>query len=651
MKRLLVSMILMSSVISAWASGTPEATLTVEAAKPAGEVSPTFFGLMTEEINHAYDGGLYAELVQNRAFLDNANVPSHWSTVQDNGSAATIALDPNQPLDTAIPASLRLDVTKASRDGQAGIANNGYEGIPVAPNTEYHASFYAKSAPGFSGPVTVAIRGTDPGVIYAQGTIPGLTQEWKRYEVTLTTGSLTATTKARYVLTVDQPGTVWFSIASLFPPTWGNQPNGFRKDIMQMLVDLKPKFLRFPGGNFLEGDTIPQRFDWKKTVGPLAQRPGHWGPWGYRSTDGMGLFEFLLWCEDMNAEPVLAVYGGYSLRHEHVKPGSDFQPYVQDALDEIEYVTGPATSQWGALRARDGHPDPFKLTYVEIGNEDFFDDSGSYDARFAQFYDAIKTEYPQIQVISTIGNEQPGFKRVKSRAPDVLDEHYYRRADTFLSDSPAHFNSYDRKGPKIFVGEWASYETSFPPWDFQSQQEPPTPDMKAALGDAAWMAAMERVSDLVIMQCYAPLLVNVNPDARQWRPNLIGYDGLSVFGSPSYYAIQMFSRNLGDEILATTSEKTNIQSSATRDSKTGEINLKLVNPQAKAEVLRIHLNGVSTVKPTATAITLAAKPDATNSISDPNNVVPATSTANNVGASFGYTVPANAIVVLKIETR
>ena len=343
-----------------------------------------------------------------------------------------MALDPKEPLNTTIGTSLRLNVTQASTGHAAGIANEGYWGIPVKPNTRYRASFYAKAAPGFTGPIAVSIQSDDGRTIYATKTVTGLTSAWKQYELTLQTGKVTPTAKARYVLTVDRPGTVWFSLVSLFPPTFKDQPNGFRPDIMQMMVDMKPKFLRFPGGNYLEGDQIADRFEWKKTIGPLSDRPGHMAPWSYRSTDGLGLHEFLLWCEDMNAEPLLAVYAGYSLKGAHVNPGPDLEPYVQDALDEIEYVTGPATSKWGSLRAKAGHPAPFKLTYVEVGNEDWFDKSGSYDQRFAQFNTAIKARYPQLKVISTVGFEQPEALRVHSVKPDVLDEHYYRTVDVFL---------------------------------------------------------------------------------------------------------------------------------------------------------------------------------------------------------------------------
>ena len=277
---------------------------------------------------------------------------------------------------------------------------------------------------------------------------------------------------------------------------------------MEKMAAMHPAFLRFPGGNYLEGNHINERFDWKKTIGPLVDRPTHPSPWGYLSTDGMGLLEFLGWCEDLKMAPVLAVYAGYSLAGEHVNPGADLEPYVQDALDEIEYVSGGTDTKWGAVRARDGHPEPFKLTYVEIGNEEWFDKSGSYDERYAQFSKAIKAKYPGLQLIATAP--------VKSAKPDVVDEHYYVRATQNFHDaahydtpggSPAsplhwdggHFDQADRNGPKIFVGEWATREGS------------PTPNMGAALGDAAWMTGMERNSDLVVMAAYAPLLVNVNP--------------------------------------------------------------------------------------------------------------------------------------------
>ena len=624
--------------------------LTIDAGQPAAKMSPLHYGLMTEEINYSYDGGLYAELVRNRAFLDDPQKPLHWSAVQGDGSAASVSLDKNQPLNEVMTTSLRLEVSSAAKSAPAGVANDGYWGIPVKPETRYRATFYAKAAPDFAGPFTVSIESADGATVYAKASVPRLTTLWKQYAVTLRTGKVTPSSNTRLTLTMDRPGTVWLSLVSLFPPTWKNRPNGLRPDLMQMLVDLKPAFLRFPGGNYLEGNSIATRFDWKKTLGPLTQRPGHSGPWGYRSTDGMGLLEFLLWCEDMGSEPVLAVYAGYSLRGDYIKPGSDLEPYIQDAIDEIEYVTGAVTTKWGAQRAKDGHPAPFKLQYVEVGNEDFFDRSGSYDARFAQFFDSIKAKYSALKVVSTVGNEQPDAKRVHARRADVLDEHYYRTTDSFLQMSPAHYENYDRKGPEIFVGEWAAHE-EIAPWDPRSRSLPPTPSMKAALGDAAWMTAMERNADLITMQCYAPLLVNVNPGGRQWRPNLIGYDALRAFASPSYYVIQMFSRNHGDFILKTTLTGAPLLTSITRDSKTGEIIIKYVNALPTTQSVSINLKGVRSIAPTARLLQLAADPTATNAIADPTNVVPATRQVNGIGLSFSQSFPPYSISVLRLSAR
>jgi alpha-N-arabinofuranosidase len=627
-------------------------TFTVDAEKPIGQVSPFFAGLMTEEINHSYDGGLYAELIQNRAFLDNSGSPAHWSVVSGENSAASIALDSANDLNDKLTANLRVTVTKADKGHPAGVANDGYWGIPVRPNTTYDATVIAGMDKIFPGSITVAIVSDDGKTIFASEKLSGLMAGWKKYSVKLKTGNVEPTAKAQLVITLDQPGAIWLTFVSLFPPTWNGQPNGFRKDLMQMMVDMKPKFLRFPGGNYLEGQTVEERFDWKQTLGPIEQRHGHPCPWGYRSSDGLGLLEFLRWCEDMNAEPLLAVYAGYSLKGVRVKAGPDLEPFVQDALDEIEYITGDTSTKWGARRAKDGHPAPFKLRYVEIGNEDWFDKEFTYDARFTQFHDAIKAKYPQLKTISTIGYDQPEKNRVHSRQPDMMDEHYYQSTDEFAHKSPGYAKNYDRSGPEVFVGEWAAHEFSPPrPWEEGSKKFAPTPSLKAAIGDALFMAAMERNSDLIKMQCYAPLFVNVNPGARQWRPNLIGYDALSSYGSPSYYAIKMFNENLGDEILGASPSSTQIQGSATRDSKTGEIFVKLINPQATDETVTLEINGAKSLASKAEMTTLSGSPEDTNSINRPRNVIPVVTTLLGVKPQFTLTLPANSFVVLKLKAR
>jgi alpha-N-arabinofuranosidase len=627
-------------------------TFTVDTSHPAGKVSPMLYGLMTEEINHSYDGGLYAELVQNRAFLDSSNSPVHWFAVTNGNATATLALDPSNAFNDKLTTSLRLEVAGASTRQAAGVANGGYWGIPVQPHTQYRATLLAKAQSGFNGPITVSIVSDDGKTVYAKNKFSGIGQDWKKFEVALKTGSGKPTTMAHFAITLEQPGTVWLGLVSLFPPTWNDRPNGLRRDLMQMLVDLNPKFLRFPGGNYLEGDRINMRFDWKKTLGPIEERHGHPCPWGYRSSDGLGLLEFLEWCEDMKAEPLLAVYAGYSLKGDHVKPGPDLEPYVQEALEEIEYVIGDTNTPWGARRARDGHPNPFPLTYVEIGNEDWFDRSRSYDERFAQIHNAIKARYPKLKTISSVGNEHPENLCVHSVKPDMIDEHYYKATDEFLKMSPDYASKYDRNGPEIFVGEWAAHEDSkIKPWSAGAKQQPPTPTVKASIGDGVFMAAMERNSDLIKMQCYAPLLVNVNPGGRQWRPDLIGYDALTSFGSPSYYAFQMFSRNVGDELLATKPSDTTVQGCATRDSKSGEIIVKLVNPETNAVSVRIQLNGVGSVESNGSAITLTGKLEDINSVTEPRKIVPVTSKLRNVKPEFTYSLPPNSVVVLKVKTK
>ncbi len=521
--------------VAAWASfglagdGEP-GRLTVKVDQPSVKIGPMHFGLMTEEINHSYDGGVYAELVRNRIFKDDPKTPVHWSVVASPGAAGSIALDTDDPVNTtALTTSLRLDVATAGPDQRVGVANEGYWGVPVTPNTPYRASFYARAGGGFAGPLTVAIESNDGKTTAASASIPEIGAKWKKYTATLRTGDVKASKDNRLVIfATGKTGKVWLSLVSLFPPTYNDRPNGNRIDLMQKLADMRPAFLRFPGGNYLEGNTIPERFAWKETLHGLEERPGHRCPWGYRSSDGLGLLEFLEWCEDLKMEPVLAVYAGYSLRGERVEPGQKLEPFVQEALDEIEYATGAEETTWGKERAKDGHKEPFKIEYVEVGNEDNFDRSGSYDGRFAQFYDAIKAKYPHLEVIATTP--------VKSRKPDVLDEHFYRSARAMERDVH-HYDKYDRNGPKIFVGEWATRDGNV------------TPSLNAALGDAAWMIGMERNADLVIMHCYAPLLVNLSPGAKQWDTDLIGYDAQSSFGSASYYAQKMFSENRGDRVL------------------------------------------------------------------------------------------------------
>jgi len=619
-------------------------TLTLDLGKVGLPVSPSLYGLMTEEINYSYDGGLYGELIRNRTFKDDPEKPAHWTAV---GDGSTMAMDKKGGMSKILPVVIHV---------RGAVANDGYWGMPVKPNTSYELNLWAKADK--TGSITASLESPDGKVVFATTECKGVGTAWKKHSATLKTGDLKPTMKARLVLKTGSDRTTSLNLVSLFQPTYKGRPNGLRPDLMQMLVDMKPTFLRFPGGNYLEGNTFKDRFDWKKTLGPIENRPGHMAPWSYRSSDGMGMLEFLYWCEDMNAKPLLGLFAGYVLRGDYIGAGTELEGFVQDALDQIEYVIGGPNTKWGAQRVKDGHPKPFPMEAVEVGNEDGFDLSGSYEDRFVQFYDAIKKKYPKLKVISSTGGKDPLGSRfpITKRKPDMVDEHYY--ASTWDMMAMAHkYDDYDRKGPKIFVGEWAAQDVP-EPWTNPGQKGP-TPNMNCAISDAAFMTGMERNADIVLMHCYAPLLVNVNPGGRQWAVNLIGYDALNSFGSPSYYAQKMFAENLGDKTipLTITDGPTQTQgaqtipalfASATRDAKT--IYLKVVNPLSKAQEVTIDLKGGS-IGSEGTAVVLAGDPKLMNSLAEPTKVAPVTSAVSGLGGSFRREFPAHSVTVLKLEIK
>jgi alpha-L-arabinofuranosidase len=606
------------------------ANLTIHADRPVANVSPTLYGLMTEEINHSYEGGLYSELIRNGTFRGDWSGILDWYLVQGGSSTAKMSEDRTTGLSAALPYSLHLEVDSASPMSPAGILNDGFWGIPVKANTTYHGTIYAKTDTDDIGPVTVSLVADQSGKVLASTAITDVGTAWADHNFTLRTGAVDLVSAANHFqITVTHSGSLWLNLATLFAPSYHDRAIGTRIDLMQKLAAMHPAFLRFPGGNYLEGDRIADWYDWKKTVGPLVNRPGHPSPWEYWSTDGFGLLEFLEWCEDLHMQPVMAVYAGYSLKGQHVTPGPDLDPYVQSALDEIEYATGGANTTWGSRRVADGHPEPFHITYLEIGNEDWFDRSGSYDARFAQFAKAIRAKYPELQLIATAP--------VTTEKPDVLDEHYYLRATQFFDDV-GHYDKTDRNGPKIFVGEWATREGT------------PTPNLGAALGDAAWMTGMERNSDIIVMASYAPLLVNVNAGASQWVPDLIGYDALRSYGSPSYYAQVMFGSKLGDKKPASEMNGGGPRFfySVTEDTQKKRLYIKLVNASSVAQPLKISFPGATPGADGLLTVLSGRDTQATNSIDHPANIVPLDKPLAITGGTLTYDAPAYSIQVLDV---
>lgn len=610
-----------AALLFCWAAGAQ--TLTLKLSEARKDVSPMLYGLMTEEINYAYEGGLYAQLVRDPQIKEIEQPqrgqsgparPRYWELSDPSG--ATMTLRQNEAHVNYGNNSLLIE---ARRPGVA-LLNRGYWGMAVQPYTTYVGSLYAKGP----GSVTLALVSTDGGTVYASQRVNGLGPEWKKFDFRLITSAAVQPTKdAMLRISFDAPGAYQLTRVMLFPPSY--KGHGMRPDLMELMAGMKPAFLRFPGGNYLEGNTFHERFDWKRTIGDVNLRPGHQCPWGYWSSDGLGLLEFLTWIEDLGGEPILGVFAGYTLNRDYVE-GEYLEPFIQDALDEIEYVMGGPETKWGAQRARDGHPAPFKLHYVEIGNEDFFDRSGSYQGRYMQFYKAIKAKYPQLEIIASTSEQQfyaGGVMDPKDLKLDIVDEHYYRNT-LGMYRAAFQYDSYDRSGPKVFCGEWASREGE------------PTTNLNAALGDAAWMACMERNSDHVIASCYAPLFVNVSEGAMQWRSDLLGYDALSAYGSPSYYAQCLFARYLGDKILPVAAEGIptftagdreggelpQIYYTATLDSQTGRIYLKLVNAVGTPQTVKLAFDGRRRVRDIRKIEIAADDPLATNSIDAPTAVVP-----------------------------
>jgi len=513
----LISVILASAPLAVLAA-PPAATLTVDAAHPGPRISPTLWGIFFEDINLSADGGIYPELVRNRSFED-SDKPEYW-TLQTSGSAkARMVIDETKPLNPLNRRSLKITMEKKDF-GAVHLINGGYWGMAIVKDAEYRLSFAARSDGTLRCPLAAGIYGRS-GELLAYGEfagVKGLSGDWKSFALDLTARG--SDPHATLVLGMSPPGTIWLDMVSLLPKkTW--KGHGLRPDLAEMLAGLRPSFVRFPGGCWVEGDELKWAYRWKRTIGDLDRRIPLWNLWKYYATHGLGFHEYLVMCEDLGAEPLFVINCGMS--HRENVPMDKMQEWVQDARDAIEYANGPATSRWGAVRARAGHPAPFHLKYMEIGNEN---GGPAYQERYPLFYDAIKARYPEIRLVA----DQPTEKR----PADIVDEHYYSSPEFFMMQSD-RYDKYPRRGPKIYVGEYAVTANCG------------KGNLRGALGEAAFMTGIERNSDVVVMASYAPLFVNVNH--RTWSPDLIDFDSSRVYGIPSYYAQKMFSENRGDVVL------------------------------------------------------------------------------------------------------
>jgi alpha-L-arabinofuranosidase len=631
-------------------------TVLVDCKAPRVEVSPTLYGVFFEEINHAGEGGLYAEMVMNRDF-EITSLPKGaswagnllrtkadwqerkwfgnelwgWNLLAEGGAKGTVKLVDDAPLNAANPHSMRITVRDAS--GRVGVVNAGFWGMNVKKGKWYDLSFFARTADGSPLEISAALESACGRECYGRATVSSVAGDWRQYRCSIQAGESDAS--ARLSLTVMRVGTVQLDVVSLFPrDTFKGRPNGLRPDLAQALADLKPAFVRFPGGAIVGGMNLDNRVQWKRSVGPIEQRCGTANLWGYWTSNGLGFHDYLQLCEDIGAAALWVCNPGFSDNYRHAEYATPEQvgEFVLEALDAIEYALGPTNSTWGAQRAANGHPAPFPLRYVEIGNEA---STAVYRTNYLSFYQAIHSRYPALTIISN--------QRLKEAPVEMVDDHKYGDAASFF----AAFDKYDkadRRGPKVYVGE------------FGCNRGVGQGNVMAALSEAAYLLGLERNSDVVRMASYAPLFFHVNDVA--WPVNMIGFDSSRVAPRSSYYVQQMLAQNRPDEILQTKAEpavaakEAEVFAVAGLELKTGDVLVRVVNRSVQARKIRIKLQGVEAVRPMARVIALwSADPERENTVDEPDAVLPACSEFSGAGPDFTYQVQPCSFTILRLSAR
>ena len=632
-KRLLSCIIAASSLLGAYAQ--PH-TFDVNTKKVGAAVQPTMYGIFFEDINYAADGGLYGELVKNRSF-EFPDALMGWKAF------GKFEVKNDGPFERC-PHYVVLNYS-GHNDTATGLQNEGYFGIGIEKDEEYRFSVWAKTV---SGDANVEVSLVDESTMeehqeFATAELKVSGNEWKKYELILK--SPKTVQKANLRLLLKGKNGVALEHVSLFPKhTFKDRENGMRRDLAQALYDLHPGVFRFPGGCIVEGSSLDQRYQWKNSIGPVENRPLNGNRWlstfnyrlfpDYYQSYGLGFYEYFLLSEDIGAEPLPVLNVGMACQFKnHNDPSAhvavkDLQPYIQDCLDLIEFANGDVNTTWGKKRAEMGHPAPFNLKFLAVGNEQWDD---LYYERLRPFVKAIKAKYPNIKLIGTSGPDsegemfEKGWKAMKELKADLVDEHFYRDEHWFLSHG-LRYEGYDRKGPKVFAGEYACHGKG-KKWNH----------FETSLYEAAFMTDLERNADVVDMATYAPLFAHV--DGWQWRPDMIWYDNTRMFKSVSYYVQQMYACNKGTNVLPLTMNGKSVAgqegqdglfASAVVDKKKGEIIVKVANTSDKAQDVTLNLNGLKGSR-SATATTLQSdNMDAENTLDNPNLIRPVETTATCV---------------------
>jgi alpha-L-arabinofuranosidase len=628
--------------------------LTVVADKPIASIAPTMWGVFFEDINFGADGGLYAELVKNRSFefptammgwrenrVNYQKGRFHIINKSDNSSNARFAR-----------------ITINNPEGNYSFSNEGFRGIGVHREKQYDFSIMTRMEKPTSIKIKVQLLNY-AGKEIGSTVIENFSNDWKKYSSSITTTDTAQRGKLNLIF--EGSGVIDIDIVSLFPhDTWKNRPGGLRSDLVQKIADLKPGFIRFPGGCIVEGKDLTNRYQWKKTVGDVYDRTLIMNRWNvefrhrpapdYYQSFGLGFYEYFLLAEDLGAEPLPILNCGMACQFNSGEGVAmdELQPYIDDAIDLIEFANSDVTTKWGKLRSNMGHPQPFNLKFLGVGNEQW---EPQYIERYKVFEKAILSKYPAIKIVSGAGPFAEGeyfnyaWKELKQLKPALIDEHYYKSPAWFFNNA-ARYDSYERTGPKIFAGEYAAHSK-------ENAEAESRNNWESALAEAAFMTGLERNADIVQMCSYAPLFAHV--DAWQWRPDLIWFDNLSTVATPNYYVQKLFSNNKGTDVVAITENekpvagKDSLYSSAVIDKQKAELIIKIVNIASVSQTVELNLTGIKLSKTDAVSQMLAANDlYSYNRLSELDNLKPEERKFSVKTNKFNQNLPAYSVTVLKI---
>ncbi|MBC7930040.1 MAG: alpha-L-arabinofuranosidase [Rubrivivax sp.] len=643
-------------IVEAQVAFAQTGNITVQVNQPGAPIPKTLFGLFFEDINFGADGGLYPERVKNRSF-EFPDPLMGWKQINPGDSKGTIyVLDQGSVKDVPNSHYLRLKVDTPG--GGFGVANEGFRGIGVEKGAEYTFSVRARRVDGAPSGLIVLLEDAN-GRTLGQTKISGLAPEWKKFTSSLRSSETQP--KARLSVMAEGRGTIDVDLISLYPKeTWQNRENGLRSDLVKLLKEMNPGFLRFPGGCIVEGSHLERRYQWKTTIGDLDERSVLINRWNYEfrhrpapdyyQSFGLGFYEYFQLSEDIGAEPLPILNCGMACQFNtgELVPLEGLDHYIQDAIDLIEFANAPVNSDWGRKRAAMGHPAPFNLKMIGVGNEQW---GPQYIERYEIFARVLKEKYPNVALISSAGPAPDGdrfdflWAKLRELKADFVDEHYYM-APTWFRDNAGRYDNYPRTGPKVFAGEYAAQSVGIASPDNRNNWE-------CALSEAAFVTGLDRNADVVQMSSYAPLFGHL--EAWQWTPNMIWFDNLRSYATPNYYVQKLFSVNRGTRILpvllngSAKNGQGQLFTSASLDEQAGEVILKVVNTTPSSKEVRINLTGAKKVGKIGKAFVLESSDlRAENSLDNPTKVAPVERQLAVPSGEFAYTLTPHSLTVMRV---